>query len=186
MAPRRAYLGAGALALLLSACANGSIINNEFVDAAYNPQLVGSMAKYGGVMPLEIYGNPFDVSKQELDSAMTDAMSGANFGQPLEFTTHPPEDFASPYSLVVLFNPALGAKANKICGDRDQPTAPTEVGVKAMLVVCSSDVRISSLVASVGGVSDPNDPAFARLLKQTLIVLLPPRRENINGPEFRG
>ena len=186
MAPRGAFLGIGALAFMLGACANASIIDNQFVDAAYDPQLVGTMARYGSVMPLEIYGNPFDVSKQELGDVMTSAMSGANFGQPLDFTTAPPEGFNSPYSLVVLFDPARNAKANKICVDRDQPTAPTEVGVKAMMVVCSSDVRISSAVASVGSVKDPNDPAFARMLKQSLLVLLPPRREDINGPEFRG
>ena len=88
---------------------------------------------------------------------------------------------------MVLFNPARNAKANKVCVDRNQPTAPTEVGVKAMMVVCSSDRRISSTIASVGEVKGPNDPAFARLLQQSLIVLLPPKREDINGgPEFRG
>ena len=186
MAPKRAFLAAGVAALLLGACTNGSIIGDDFVDAAYDPQLVGTMARYGGLMPMEIYGNPFDVPKQELDQAMTSAMSGANFGQPLHFTTEPPADLSSPYSLVVLFSPAPNAKANRICGNRDQPTAPNEVGVRAMLVVCSSDVRISSAVASLDPVSGPDDPAFQRMLKQTLIVLLPPRREDINGPEFRG
>ncbi|MEM7226126.1 MAG: hypothetical protein AAF495_24325 [Pseudomonadota bacterium] len=187
MTRRGATLGVGALALALSACANASVIGQDYVDPSYDPRLVGTMAKYGGVMPMEVYGNPFNVPKNELDSAMSSAMKGANFGQPLDFSTTPPEGIASPYSLVVLFSPARNAKANKICANRDQPTAPTEVGVKAMMVVCSSDQRISSAIASVGQANSPNDPAFTRMLQQSLIVLLPPRPEDIRGgPEFRG
>ena len=85
MSRGRAYLGAGAAAMMLSGCAGSTVISQEFVDPAYDPQLVGTMAKYGSVMPMEVHGNPFNVSQQELDSAMSSAMSGANFGPTARF-----------------------------------------------------------------------------------------------------
>ena len=137
MARRRACLLAAGLALTLAACTNSTVIAPEFVSSSYDPMIVSAMAKYGAV-PTEVLGNPFDVPKQQLDDAVTGAVTGANFGPPLTFTTSPPADLPSPYSLVVLFNPAPNAKANRICYDRDQPTRSTAAGVKAMIVVCSS------------------------------------------------
>lgn len=173
----------GGVSLALGACADATVVQPPYITSSYDPTLLSSAAGYGEI-PLEVRGNPFDVPKSELDAVVTSAVDRNTFTPALSFTTSPAEETSSPYKLIVFFNPAPNAQAHKICYDQEQPTAPYEVGVKAMVVFCTSAYRVSSTVASSDGVTSPGDLGFRKLLQQSIAEILPPRRPDINGRDF--
>ncbi len=99
---RGAHLTLGlALAGGLSACAAGA------VDPAYistwDPRTVNYLAAKGPVYT-QVVGNPFKAPQVTLERSVTSAMSGANAGQPLSFSTRKDPNNTSPYRVVVIFN----------------------------------------------------------------------------------
>ena len=98
----------GGMALALGACADSTIVQPPYITSSYDPSLLSTAARYGEI-PLEVRGNPFDIPKSELDAVVTSAVDRDTYTPPLSFTTSPAEDTASPYKLIVLFNPAPNA-----------------------------------------------------------------------------
>ena len=44
-------------------------------------------------------------------------MTGSHFGPPVDFLTAPPEDFRSPYRIVLVFDSAHGYTEKKLCSE---------------------------------------------------------------------
>ena len=154
---------------------------------AYTPTVLNYSAARGGML-VEVVGNPFDAPKGDLEQAITSAMSGSHFGPHVDFMTTTPEDFRSPYRVVLVFDSARGYTESKLCRESRsiQPEAGETVRVHAAL--CAAESPLTGVSGRVSDVSAPDDPKFARLMAQITTNLLPPRnpdrRDGDNGEFF--
>ena len=74
------------------------------------------------------------------------------FGPPVPFLTERPEDFASPYRVVLLFDSHPGYSAHKLCGadlESVEPTANDVVRLHAAL--CANENPLTTLSGRVSG-----------------------------------
>lgn len=183
---RHHMLGLSALAVLTSGCANlpVTLVRPANIKSHVGLDLVDNIAKYDGVATI-VAGNPFGGADDRFGVTVTETIRGAHFGQDLNFTTTPSADNRSPYRLIVLFNPALGARPERICDDLNQPTASRQASLSVLMVLCSSAYPVVWTVGSRGGVSGIDDPGFRSLLRATTIELFPPRLFDINSPDRR-
>ncbi len=104
-----------------SCAADGTTVLPLYVGS-YDPGMLNYAASKGGMLT-EIVGNPFDVPKEEVGRAVTNNMTGSHFGPKVVFTTKASPDNPSPYRVVVLFDPAPNAQAQRLCSDPNQPSA---------------------------------------------------------------
>lgn len=179
-------LGLSALAVLTTGCANLPLtqVRPANIKSHVGADLIDNVAKYGA-LPTIVAGKPFPGSGDQLGVTVTDTIKGAHFGQDLNFTTRPSADNRSPYRLIVLFNPALNARPERICDDLNQPTVARQDSLSVLMVLCSSEHPVVWTVGSRGGVSGTDDPGFRSLLRSTTVELLPSRLFDINSPDGR-
>ncbi len=165
--------------LLLSACAGG------IVDTPYNGTYDPAMLRYvagKGDLYTQIVGNPFNASKDKVERVVTGTMFGAHAGPDVRFNTTRNPGNTSPYSVVLLFNPAPSVTAIQLCEDPGPQLATAASGqTRVMLAFCASGYRESSVTGRVAGVTDPNDPAFRGLIRQMTGQLFPPKNPDPNG-----
>lgn len=168
---------------VLASC-SGPIVRPVYVrnlGSLYDPITSLSYAASRGGMLTEVHGNPFvNVAQEDVDRAVTETLESSHFGPDLPFFTTPPDGYESAYRVVVLFSPAPGAAASKLCSDPDQPTAQRPGFVDVMVAYCSTDTRLTSTQGSVAGATGPDDPAFRDLMQQIGLVLFPPRIPDAN------
>ena len=172
-------LGALLLAGGLTACAGG-IVDTPYTGT-YDPSMLRYVAGKGDLYT-QIVGNPFNTSKDKVESVVTGTMFGAHFGPDVRFSTTRDPDNTSPYSVVLLFNPAPSVTAIQLCADPDPQLATATSGqTRVMLAFCASGYRESSVTGGVAGVTDPNEAACRALIRQMTVQLFPPRNLNPNG-----
>jgi hypothetical protein len=160
-----------ALAGALAACAGGSVTPAYL--GTYDPSKLNYAASKGPIYT-EIVGNPFGVPDADVAGAVTSAMFGAHFGQNVRFTTTRDPENASPYRVVVLFNPARGVAPQDLCADPRQPSEAAGDVLRVMAVFCAGASRETSLTGRVAGVRRTDDPAFRHLIRQMTAQLFPP------------
>ncbi len=141
---------------------------------AYTPTVLNYASTHGGIL-IEVVGNPFEVPKEELDRAVARIMAGSHFGPNVAFVTEPPEDFRSPYRVVLLFDARPGMSAHALCGS-GVDTVPRETGGKLRVhaVLCARDAPLTAVSGSVSGDVGLDDSRFRKLLGQITINLFPP------------
>ncbi|MGF1611406.1 MAG: hypothetical protein ACFCUQ_18530 [Kiloniellales bacterium] len=172
---------AAGTAALLAGCAQSASIPHNYVADTYDFTYLGYAAGRGGMLT-EVVGNPFDAPKPAVDTAVTETLEASHFGPRLPFFTEPPADYRPSYRTVVLFNPAPGADAARLCGQPNQPQAPRDGRVGVLAAFCSGSDRINSAGGSVAGAQGPDDPAFRGLLRQVSLALFPvPAADQIRG-----
>ena len=163
-----------ALAAVVAGCAGVTVIESEYVASTYHPRFLSSVAKYGGLRT-EIVGNPFPAPKQQVDAAITRVMSQAHPGPAFPLVTAPDERAQrSPYHVVVLFDPGPYMDRARACAGEMRQGEPTAGRIRMLMVFCTSNYGISSLVAELPSVASPDDPRFAAALRQATPVLMPP------------
>ena len=158
--------------LTLAACGGGAVIVQPPHVRSYDPGMLRYAISKGAILT-EVVGNPFDVPKEEVDAAVTGSMTGATFGRQASFKTQVSTDYNSPYRIVFLLDPALGAQANRLCSEPGQPTATRPDRIRAMAAFCGSDRVITSIVGSTIKVRGPRDPAFSELIRRMTMNLFP-------------
>lgn len=163
-----------ALTAVVAGCAGTTVIDSEYVASTYHPRFLSQVAKYGALRT-EIVGNPFAAPKEQVDAEITRVLSRAHVGPAFPLVTSPDEQARrSPYHMVILFDPAGYLGRNQVCaGDRRQGE-PAAGQIRMMMVFCTSNSAISSLVATLPSVSSPADSQFAAALRQAAPVLMPP------------
>ena len=172
-------LGSLLLAGGLAACA-GSIVDTPY-NGTYDPSVLRYVAGKGDLYT-QIVGNPFNASKDKVESVVTGTMFGAHFGPDVRFSTKRDPDNTSPYSVVLLFNPAPSVTAIQLCEAPDPQLAMAASGqMRVMLAFCSAGYRESSVTGRVAGVTDPDDPAFRGLIRQMTGQLFPLQNPDPNG-----
>jgi hypothetical protein len=172
------YLLPGSLLLgtaLISAC-SPVVTRPAYVDSSYEPSILSYASKEGPVYT-EVIGSPFAGEAGQVDRVITEALKEAQFsGRQLDFTTQRPQDYRSPYRVVLLFNPAPNANAAKICANPEQPQNEGTPGeVMVMVAFCNGDTRVSSTAGYASPATTADAPAFGQLIRQVAMDIFPPR-----------
>ena len=182
---RKSILSLAVLTLAISACSSDTVVlSPTSYYAAYTPSVVNNAAVAGGMM-VEVVGNPFDIPKDELESAVTGAMTGSHFGPAVNFLTTAPDGFRSAYRIVILFDPTQNYTENKLCKESQSLQPGTGENVKAHAALCAKGSALTGVSGRVGDVTGIDDPKFRRLISQITTNLLPPsnpdRRDGRSG-----
>ena len=102
-------------------------------------------------------------------------MARSHFGPSLPFVVTPPEDFASPYRVILLFDNVQFYTTQKLCGRSPDSFEPRTNGtIRIHAALCANEKPLTSLSGHISGPSGPDDPRFNKLIGQITINLLPP------------
>ena len=161
------------LLALLGACAgNVAMVQGD----VYRPGVPGEFAYAAGGRDLAtvVIGNPFSVSKETLDGAVTDAMQGHHSGPPTNFTTRPSASARRQFRMVIMFNPPRSLAGGALCGETGA-SRPAESDGRLRLIVafCQRELILSE-ARGVGPAPDsPGDAAFRRLIAAATREVVP-------------
>ena len=139
----------------------------------YTPTVLNNAATTGGML-VEVVGNPFDAPKADLERSITGAMAGSHFGPRVDFVTTPPEDFRSPYRIVMVFDSEQGYTVLKLCSQTDSITPAATESVRVHTALCAAEKPLTGVSGRVADVTGPQDPKFRRMISQITTNLLPP------------
>ncbi len=184
---RKSLLSLVILAGAASACTSTDVVlSPTSYYGAYTPSVLNYSATSGGIL-VEVVGNPFDAPKADLERSITGAMTGSHFGPQVDFVTTPPEDFRSPYRIVMVFDSTQGYTQAKLCAQTE--TIQPEAGetVRAHAALCAAEQPLTGVNGRVSDVTGPDDPKFGRFIAQMTTNLLPPTnpdRRSGNGIFF--
>ena len=169
---------------LLSACTSGTAHNHRLGN--YDPSMLAYAAAEGALYT-EVRGNPFNAPKRQVDQIITETMYGAHFGPLVPFVLEKPEDYRSPYRVLIVFDPDPLLDAREFCKIDVQP-GPTELGkVRFVGVFCANEDRETSIAMRSTGINDPDDPRFKQMVRQMTALILPrknPTLRNGRGSKF--
>lgn len=163
-----------AVAFLASAC-TGEIMNSQLYRANSD-----SFFAYGasrGEMLAVVAGNPFPVSKDVLEQAVTDAMQGNHYGPITHFSANPGPGADRNSRVVVAFNTPKAMHPHKLC---ENPTAVPSTGqepgkLHADVAFCVESDLYSNVNVSIPAVDSPNDPRFRNMIASAMWSLIPAR-----------
>jgi hypothetical protein len=141
---------------------------------AYTPTVLNYASTRGGILT-QVVGNPFDVSKEELERTVTGIMAGSHFGPRVAFITEPPEGYRLPYRVVLLFDAKRGHSSHALCGP-GVLAAPLQMNDKLRVhaALCAGDAPLTAVSGTVRGPVGLNDSRFRKLLGQITTNLFPP------------
>lgn len=170
----RGALAAG-IAAVAAACALPTTYKWNWEQ--WSPAKLGYAAGEGALLT-EIRGNPFEVPKTEVDAVITGTMYAAHFGPKVPFVTQAPQDYKSPYRVVILFDPEETLNAAKLCKESPQPGPADPSRIRVAAAFCAQDIHETSVWGSVGRTGDPNDPSFKALIRIMTTQLFPNQDPN--------
>lgn len=149
--------------------------------SSYTTDDVRYAAKEG--VRAQIVGNPFAAEAQDqLEAVITESIANDHFGPTLPVYTEPPEDFISPYRVVMVFNPTTGSYP--LCENTPE-AGPNDGTVRVAAAFCASDRSLTEVKGSASDVRGPDDPRFRELISTMTLELLPPfdeRDQDDNDP----
>ena len=138
--------------------------------SSYTTDDVRYAAKEG--VRAEIVGNPFAAEAQDqLEAVITESIAHDHFGPTLPVYTEPPEDFISPYRVVMVFNPTT--RSYPLCEDTPE-AGPNDGTVRVAAAFCASDRSLTEVKGSASDVQGPDDPRFRELISTMTLELFPP------------
>jgi hypothetical protein len=172
----RATIALVALALLLAGCGRVGIIDYTRLEPGYRQQQF-AYAAAGRDLMTEVQGNPFAMPQAAFDAAVTEAMQGAHFGPATNFTTTPGETARPGYRVRLLFNGPAASTGAIVCTGQPPGVSPSSEGgnVRLLAAFCHNQYPLSYLSARIRGVTDAQDPAFRRFMRQVTTNLFPPQ-----------
>lgn len=160
--------------LWTAACStNTTVLSPTNFYAAYTPTVLNYVSTRGGMLT-EVSGNPFDVPQEELEQAITQSMRGSHFGPTVDFITKPPDDYTSPYRVVMVFDAAPHHTEAKLCRFNHGIGPQTGDRVRVHAALCAKESPLTSVSGSIPEASGPVDPRFQHLIRQITTNLFPP------------
>ena len=179
MSPSRRVMArvlfAASLAGLLAACAGPTTYRWDW--QSWDPSKLSYAAGQGAILT-DIRGNPFNQPKEQVDAAITEAMLGAHFGPVVPFVTEKPQDYKSPYRVVMVFDPDERLTPQKLCAEDPKPGERSEGVIRVVAAFCAQDIHETSVWGTVGQTSGPESEDFQSLVKIMTTQLFP--RQNPN------
>jgi len=161
-----------AAALLVSACT--SVIMTGQLHRANSNSFFNYWAGRGEMLAV-VVGNPFPVSKEVLDRAVTDAMQGNHNGPLTRFSTDPGPKADCNSRIVVAFDLPKTMHVRVLCENAAAiPTSGREAGkLRADFAFCIESDIYSSVSASMPGVDSIGDPRFRQMIAGAMWSLIP-------------
>jgi hypothetical protein len=163
-----------AMALLLSAslltgCVAVSIQETE-VDPYYTPDLVRGIIA-DGEFPSQVRGSPFTGQADIAEKARARLRMPGWFSQ----ARFVPAQSVRQHRVVLVFGPTLlGLRGKEACGDfAGMKLAPGNGEIELVVAFCIGDRVLNQIRIQGARVKGPDDPAFGRLLDQSIVSLLP-------------
>ncbi len=175
----RTFLLIGGLLALAPACAMSDVVvAPTFYYPGYTPTVLIYAATKGGMLT-QVRGNPFEqVTDEQLEREIARVMASSHFGPRLPFITTAPDDFASPYRVVVVFDPAQTVSSYKVCDGRQDSAADRPEGVvRVHAVLCANEKPLTAVSGQARNVETPGDAKFRQLIGQMSILLFPPKSD---------
>lgn len=173
MGPVRKVLLVFALFIAAACSANTVVLSPTSFYGAYTPTVLNYASTRGGILT-EITGNPFDVPQEDLEQAITQSMRGSHFGPTVAFITTPPEEFTSPYRVVMVFDAAQHHTESKLCRFNHGIEPQTGDRVRVHAALCANESPLTAVSGSVAEAGGPDDPSFQHLIRQITTNLFPP------------
>ena len=156
----------------------GVVISSTSYYPGYKPTVLNYAATHGGVLT-EVLGNPFEVPKDDLERIIVQVMAKSHFGPAVAFVTTPPDNFLSPYRVVLLFDSKPGYTALKLCGYDAEANPPQTNGVlRVHAALCANEKPLTAVSGYLARESSPDDARFRQLIGQITTLLFPPRDPN--------
>ena len=168
--------------LALTACAQFGVTVTR-VDHAYqyDPFQVSTAGGGDRQLKVEVLGNPFEVSQDELERTVISSMQGRTFGVPVNFSAAPTnQDPNRNFHVVVAFNPEGVRDPGQLCtASSDLKSVATTGGTLTLMgALCSSDIYLSHAIARAGGIDGVNSDTLDSLVAQLTISLFPDENPN--------
>ena len=178
-------LAGGLLAMAGPAWSMGSVVlSPTSYYSGYNPTVLNYAATHGGILT-EVLGNPFEVPKDDLERVIVRVMAGSHFGPAVAFVTTPPDNFLSPYRVVLLFDSKPGYTALKLCRYDAEANPPQTNGVlRVHAALCANEKPLTAVSGYLAGESSLDDARFRRLIGQITTNLFPRRDPNQGNNRF--
>jgi hypothetical protein len=173
-------LGACALlgSIVLTGCAESTVLYNQRVNGRYSPTEFGVAAGRKDLRTV-VYGDPFAIGAAPFTEATVATLNRYQPPpQPTHFTTDPGED-ANPFYRVVLVFDAPGLPNFQACREplpesAQRPPGEADGTLYVVAAFCLNQAELTAVNGKVGGVSGVDDPKFDRLLGQVVLALFPP------------
>jgi hypothetical protein len=181
-----------ALALLLAACTKTSTGGGSlnfgsvywtYYDTSYTPISDIAIAGGSGQLLTQVVGNPFGVTQDQFDAAVTSAMYGAHFGPATHFTTTPTGSYRRLFFVRMVFDSVYPMTINTICTAPPQGAPPHPVAGPVSLRIsaafCQEDRVLSYLEGGGSGYTGPDDPRFVEFIQEVTFNLFPPNNSTL-------
>jgi len=168
-------MAAVAVAGLVATACTGEIMMNRLHRPASDSFFQYAAGK--GEMLAVVVNNPFPVSRELLDRAVTDAMRRNHHGPMTHFSTDPGPAAERNIRVVVAFNTAPMMLARTLCGDvAAVPVAgPAGDRLRTDVAFCVESDLYSHVDISIPTVQTPDDPRFRRMIASAMWALIPAR-----------
>lgn len=168
---RLAFAGLAITAILLAAC-QGTTSSRGTYAPGYQVSDLSLAARNNGV-PLTLTGNPLGMSDAEATVATIERFSVPGWAPQVSFRPREAQDGG--YGVVLIFDPPADTTPLQACGvqfGRTLEHAPQRDGHRVVAAFCNGG-PMSSMRASFGPVTGPDDPAYRDLLSQISLTLFP-------------
>lgn len=160
------------------AAVQGSWITYDQQVSPYAPSFVQTAAE-SGEFYVEILGQPF--AAQMSDQAIAQRIVLPQWIGQTTATSNPSDKVNTNFRAILVFSPVFrGPLIDDACSHsgRIGTADPVPGTVRVAAGFCIGKRLGSALVAEQAGIAGPQDPAFAALLRQVMLVLLPDRDPN--------
>lgn len=164
-----------AMALALSACTGGVVVDRTWLTEPYSPGLVGYVVQDGDWYGI-LHGQPFVTPASA--AAITAAIELPSWARDAKVVTVPGPRTRTAYRLVLTFNPVTtGTVGDEAC--KPAAVIPVRPATADTTIVAATFCMFETAIAKTVGHgpvgTSPQDPAFRRLMALTMAALLPPR-----------
>lgn len=184
---RRAMLTGTIMAALLAA--GGCVTAQRGLGGVDNEGKRHFLTYAAGSSPvlLTVVGSPFREGDAATAETAAKAATGAVFGSSAAFTAKPAEAAHANHRIVLMFDPAPTAMADRLCGATPPAkAAPTAGRLAVMAAFCAGDKLISSADASGPAVAGPGEEGFRQIVRAAVRELFPVERDRDrdSDPDF--
>lgn len=158
--------------LLVTGCGGATVFNQDY---AWHYRFQEVMKLHGEKdMPLTVSGETNIAGGPDIETKVSNALSGRSIGLPIQFTPDAETAQTVPTRVEVLFNPAIGTLGHSLCSGTAKGVSPPEDEPETVLIAyCKRDGRMSSINMRLPEDADSSEQAFNDAFALAIRELLP-------------